>query len=121
MKLPDYFEALNRDFRYQLTCIGGFAPVYVAQEINQNQFRIDGGTPGLKVSWQITGIRQDAYAQAKPIVVEEAKPAEEQGLYLFPAGFGASEEKQIGHSSRPASALDAQKPPAAIPNDQPSK
>src|SRR5262249_4097207 len=25
--LPDWFEALNKDFRYQLTCIGGYAPV----------------------------------------------------------------------------------------------
>src|SRR5262249_49947693 len=47
--LPDWFEALNRDFRYQLTCIGGFAPVYVAQEIAGNRFRIAGGKTGQKV------------------------------------------------------------------------
>jgi hypothetical protein len=121
VRLPDYFEALNRDFRYQLTCIGGFAPVYVAQEITQNQFRIDGGTPGLKVSWQITGNRKDAYAQAHPIVVEEPKPAEEQGLYLYPAGFGAGEEKGIGHLSRPALKPRPQDPSGAIPNSQPGK
>jgi hypothetical protein len=48
--MPDYFEALNLDFRYQLTCIGGFAPVYVAEEIASNQFKIAGGKPGLKDS-----------------------------------------------------------------------
>jgi hypothetical protein len=31
IQLPDWFEALNQDFRYQLSCIGGFAPVYVAR------------------------------------------------------------------------------------------
>ena len=33
--LPDWFEALNKDFRYNLTCIGGFAKVYVAKEIKK--------------------------------------------------------------------------------------
>lgn len=26
IELPEWFEALNRDVRYQLTCIGGVAP-----------------------------------------------------------------------------------------------
>jgi hypothetical protein len=75
--LPAWFQALNRDFRYQLTCIGGFAPVYIADEIAGNRFRIAGGSPGLKVSWQVTGVRQDAYAVAHPFVVEQDKPAGE--------------------------------------------
>jgi len=40
--LPDWFGALNRDFRYQLSCIGAFAPVYIAEEISNNQFKIAG-------------------------------------------------------------------------------
>lgn len=59
VQLPAWFEALNRHFRYQLTGIGGYAPVYIAAEIHGNQFKIAGGKPGLKVSWQVTGIRQD--------------------------------------------------------------
>ena len=89
--LPDWFEALNRDFRYQLTTIGGFAPVFIAEEIANNQFKIAGGTPGLKVSWQVTGIRQDAWANDHRIPVEEQKPPEEVGTYLYPEGFGASQ------------------------------
>ncbi len=88
VQLPDWFGALNRDYRYQLTCIGGAALVYVAEEIKDNRFKIAGGNPGLKVSWQVTGIRQDAYANAHRIVVEEEKPAEERGKYLHPAEFG---------------------------------
>ncbi len=121
VKLPDYFGALNRDFRYQLTCISGFAPVYVAQEITQNQFRIGGGNPGGKVSWQVTGVRQDVYAKEKPIVVEEFKPAEQKGLYLYPAGFGAGEEKGIGYPSRPETAPGAQDRSGARPDDPASK
>lgn len=86
--LPDWFEALNKDFRYQLTCIGGFSPVYVADEIAKNKFRIAGGREGLKVSWQVTGVRKDAWANNNRIQVETAKPADEQGTYLYPQGFG---------------------------------
>jgi len=71
--LPAYFEALNRDFRYQLTPIGGFAPVYVAQEIKHNIFKIAGGKPSLRVSWQVTGVRHDAYADKHRIAVETPK------------------------------------------------
>jgi hypothetical protein len=96
IKLPDWFEALNRDFRYQLSCVGGFAPVYVAKEIENNTFRIAGGTSGLKVSWQVTGVRHDAYAEAHPSPVEVEKPAGERGHYLHPELFGASPDKEVG-------------------------
>jgi hypothetical protein len=90
VQLPDWFEALNRDFRYQLTSIGGFAPVYIAEKIQGNRFKIAGGTPGLEVSWQVTGVRQDAYANAHRILVEEDKPTAEQGRYLHPELYGQS-------------------------------
>ena len=95
VELPDWFDSLNKDFRYQLTCIGGFAPVYVAQEIDSNQFRIAGGTAGLKVSWQVTGVRQDAYAKANPMQVEVDKQDSERGQYLHPAVFGLPETRNV--------------------------
>ena len=87
--LPDYFESLNRDFRYQLTAIGTFAQATVAQEIQNNQFTIRTSKPGVKVSWQVTGIRQDAYAKAHRMKVEEEKPPSERGHYLHPELFDA--------------------------------
>jgi hypothetical protein len=95
VELPDWFEALNEEFRYQLTCIGGYAPVYIAQEVEDNRFQIAGGTPGLKVSWQVTGIRHDAYAEANRLPVEEDKPSQEQGAYLHPAAYGLPESAGI--------------------------
>ena len=92
VELPDWFEVLNGDFRYQLTCIGGYAPVYIVQEIQGNRFQIAGGTPGLKVSWQVTGIRQDPWAEANRIPVEVDKPAHERGTYLYPELYGQPEE-----------------------------
>ncbi|HKS25800.1 MAG TPA: hypothetical protein VJZ76_23620 [Thermoanaerobaculia bacterium] len=93
VELPAWFGALNRDFCYQLTCLGGHAPVFVAQEIQDNRFRIAGGIADLKVSWQVTGIRQDLWAKANPLIPEEAKPEAERGTFLHPELHGQSEEK----------------------------
>jgi len=90
--LPDYFEALNRDFRYQLTCVGEYAPVFIAETINNNKFKIAGGKPGLTVSWQVTGVRIDAFAEANRIKVEVDKPDEEKGKWLHPDIFGLGVE-----------------------------
>lgn len=91
--LPDWFEALNQDFRYQLTPIGGWAPLYVAQKIRGNRFQIAGGEPGLEVSWQVTGIRHDVWAEQNRIPVEQNKPADDKGLYLYPKGYGRPESE----------------------------
>ena len=94
VELPQYFEALNRDFRYQLTSVGASQPrLYIASEVNGNRFKIAGGKANSKVSWQVTGIRQDAWANAHRIPTEEEKPLEKRGTYLHPDAFGASANK----------------------------
>ena len=92
VELPAWFEAINADIRYQLTCIGGYAPVYIGQEIQDNRFQIAGGEPGLKISWMVTAVRDDPYAQQHPPVVEQAKPEGERGTYLDPELYGQPEE-----------------------------
>jgi hypothetical protein len=97
--LPDWFESLNGDFRYLLTAIGAPQPrLYVAEEINGNRFKIAGGKPGAKVSWLLTGIRHDAYANAHRIAVEEDKPAAERGYYLHPEAIGQPETKGVKYA-----------------------
>lgn len=81
--LPDWFEALNRDFRYQLTVIGSFAQAMVAQRISGNRFTIRTSEPHVEVSWQVTGIRDDPYARANPIEIESPKPEDLVGTYDF--------------------------------------
>ena len=95
VELPDWFEALNRDFRYQLTVIGQFAQAIVVKKVDKNRFTIKTNKPAVEVSWQVTGIRQDAYANAYRIPVEEMKPRQEQGHYLHPELFGAGAEKSL--------------------------
>ena len=88
VRLPAYFEALNRDFRYQLTVIGQFAQAIVARKIEGNTFVIKTNRPRVEVSWQVTGVRRDAYADANRIRVEAEKPERERGTYLHPEAFG---------------------------------
>ena len=119
IELPDWFGILNKDFRYQLTAIG--APgsnLYIAEEVsdttitntnysssksssnknnNNSRFKIAGGTSGMKVSWQVTGIRKDPWANANRIRVEQDKPDNERGYYLHPDLYSQPEEKGISH------------------------
>jgi hypothetical protein len=100
--LPDWFGALNKEFRYQLTAIGAPGPgLYIAQEITGDRFRIAGGSKGMKVSWQVTGIRKDAYANAHRIPVEEAKSEKERGYYRNPELFNQPEEKGLEWALHP--------------------
>ncbi|MGB7923357.1 MAG: hypothetical protein WCF57_08940 [Pyrinomonadaceae bacterium] len=99
--LPRYFQSLNREFRYQLTVIGEFAQAIIAREIKGNRFTIKTDKPNVKVSWQVTGIRKDAWAEAHRIPVEEDKPEREQGFYLHPELFNQPEERSVEWALRP--------------------
>jgi hypothetical protein len=104
VNLPDYFEALNGDFRYQLTVIGQFAQAIVAKKISANRFVIRTNRPNVEVSWQVTGVRHDAYANRYRIPVEEDKALAEQGYYLHPEVFGQPESKSISAAGKSAPA-----------------
>ena len=95
--LPDWFQALNRDFRYQLTVIGRFAQAIVAREVEDNRFTIQTSVPNVKVSWQVTGIRRDAFADKHRIPVEEDKSPDERGTYLHPEEHGRPRDQGLDH------------------------
>jgi hypothetical protein len=82
--LPSYFQALNRSFRYQLTPFRSFSRAIVWREIRGNRFVIRTEDPRVKVSWQVTGVRHDRYANAHRVVAEEDKTGSERGRYLNP-------------------------------------
>jgi hypothetical protein len=118
IELPDWFGILNKDSRYQLTAIGAPGPnLYIAEEIseattttnysnssssgnnnnNNSRFKIAGGASGMEVSWQVTGIRRDPWANTNRIQVEEDKPDKERGYYLHPDLYDQPEERGISH------------------------
>jgi hypothetical protein len=99
--LPTWFESLNTDFRYQLTIVGRKAQAWISQEVQNGKFSISTDTPNVKVSWQITAVRQDAYAKAHPLIAEQEKPANERGYYIHPELFGQPEQRQTEWGRRP--------------------
>jgi hypothetical protein len=110
VQLPTYFGALNKDFRYQLTPIGGPMNLYIASKVdNNNQFKISGGTPNAEVSWTVTGTRQDPFANANRITPEVDKTPEQVNTYLHPELYG-----------QPASQTMDKPPPEATTPSGPS-
>lgn len=102
VQLPDWFEALNRDFRYTLTAIGAPGPnLYVAEKMANHQFKIAGGQPGAEVSWQVSGVRSDAYMKKHPMQVEVEKTETERGHYLHPELYSQPEEKSLDSARHP--------------------
>ncbi len=93
--LPSYFEAENINFRYQLTAIGQSAQVFILEEIANNAFKIKSDKPGVKVSWQVTGVRNDEYAKQNRIVPEVEKSQADKGKYLNPELYGKGNESAI--------------------------
>jgi hypothetical protein len=103
IEMADWFDALNRDFRYHLTPIGAPGPnLHIAQEMIERTFRIAGGTPGMKVSWQVTGIRQDPFANENRIQVEAVKEDFNKGKYIHPREW----EKALGLTGLQSVILD---------------
>jgi hypothetical protein len=102
--LPAWFEAENTDFRYQLTVIGRKAQAWIAEEVGHGQFKIASDATNTKISWQITGVRQDSYAKAHPLVVEQTKPASERAGAAHPE-FGqpaSAADRVFEHPALPA-------------------
>lgn len=96
VQLPEYFQAENIDYRYQLTVLGTFAQAIVSKEIADNTFTIKTNMPNVKVSWQVTGVRNDIWAQ-KHRIVDVVDKAENRGKYLHPELYNLPETDRINY------------------------
>ena len=101
VQLPDYFNTLNKEYRYQLTVIGSFAQAIISKEVNGNSFEISTNQPNVKVSWQVTGVRQDPWANKNRIPNEVEKAAKDKGMYLNPDLYNQPESRRIGYTPEP--------------------
>ncbi|MEX2483819.1 MAG: hypothetical protein WED10_04650, partial [Brumimicrobium sp.] len=93
VELPEYVELVNKDFRYNLTVIGTFAQAIVGEEVSGNKFLIRTDEPNVKVSWELTGVRNDPYMQQNPYQTEVDKEGEEVGVYMNPELYSQPKEK----------------------------
>jgi hypothetical protein len=114
--LPDWFESENADFRYQLTVISGqFAQAVISKKVAHNQFTIGTNAPRVEVSWMLTAKRNDPYAKAHAMVVEQEKPATQRGTYMHPELYGQPESKRTGGPRQPQGSLQEVPTAAAKP------
>jgi hypothetical protein len=97
VELPGYFDAVNANFSYQLTPVGGYAPLFIKQKITDGQFVIAGGEPGMEVSWSVYAERNDPYLQQHPEhrAVEPEKEDWNKGRYLMPHLYNQPDSKRI--------------------------
>jgi len=94
--LPDYFEAINQHPRYLLTPIGAPMPnLHVAVEVTGNRFKIAGGAPNGRVSWEIKATRNDPWIQRYGYHTTPEKLPQHQGKYLHPELYGHSPERRV--------------------------
>lgn len=100
VELPEYYMAINIDPRYQLTAIGAPAPMlHVASEIVDNEFRIAGGQAGMRVSWEVKAVRNDAFVAQLGAPIEREKTGVEKGHYLQPSLYGQPESMGLDRAS----------------------
>ncbi len=101
VELPEYYEDINKNPSYNLTPVGGFAQLYIKEEISNGKFVIGGGTEGLKVSWTIYAERNDPYAAQHPEkrAVELEKREGQKGRYFMPDLYNQPVEKKLIQTS----------------------
>ena len=100
VELPEYFTAVSTEYKYQLTVVGQFAQAIIGEEIRGNAFTIKTDKPNVKVSWQVVGLRNDAFARTKQLQVEKAKLPEDVGKYLHPGAHGYGPERGVDWKNR---------------------
>ena len=115
VQLPDYFEAINKDFRYQLTVVGTFAQAIISKEVSNNKFEIATSLPNVKVSWEVKGVRNDARMQRTPFVAVQEKPAAQKGKYWDPSSHNQPESKGVSYDANLSSSLQDVKISTAKP------
>ncbi|MGB2704525.1 MAG: hypothetical protein WBC81_12720, partial [Chitinophagaceae bacterium] len=99
VSLPEYFEAINKDYRYQLTVIGSFAQAIINKEVSNNKFEIATSIPNVKVSWEVKGVRNDARMKMNPFTAVQDKPAAQRGKYLDPKSHNQPESKGVSYDA----------------------
>lgn len=101
VRLPDYFEKINKEPRYQLTVVDdsagpGFVQVKIARKIRDNRFLIMTSAPYVEVNWEVKATRDDLWMQRYGAPVEVEKSEAEKGRYQHPELYGLPADRGLG-------------------------
>ncbi|MBL0335072.1 MAG: hypothetical protein IPP73_07075 [Chitinophagaceae bacterium] len=110
VQLPDYFEAINKDFRYQLTVLGTFAQAIISKEVSNNHFEISTNQPNVKVSWEVKGVRNDARMQMHPFTAVAEKTPAQKGKYVDAESHHQPLSKGVSYDANLQSSLNDVQP-----------
>jgi hypothetical protein len=116
VNLPDYFGAINKDFRYQLTVVGTFAQAIISKEIVNNQFEVATSIPNVKVSWEVKGVRNDARMKKYPFVAQQDKSPFQKGKYWDPSVYNQPESKSVSFDKSQGTESSLSDTPPAVTN-----
>jgi hypothetical protein len=116
VNLPDYFGAINKDFRYQLTVVGTFAQAIISKEIVNNQFEVATSIPNVKVSWEVKGVRNDAHMKKFPFVAQQEKSTLQKGKYWDPSVYNQPESRSVSFDKSQDSQSSLNDTPPAVVN-----
>ncbi|WP_406335900.1 hypothetical protein [Streptomyces sp. NBC_00203] len=97
VELPAYVHVLNADVSYHLTVVGDVGTASVTEPLQDNRFGLRTDRPGAAVCWLLFGVRQDRWAQAHRIQVEEDKSDEARDRYLHPHLFEEGARPAYAH------------------------
>ena len=96
VKVPLLFARYHTDVRYQLTPLGHSTDLHVAVELDgRGRFVIAADQYGLRVSWQLTGVRSDPAALRQPLRVDATKPVRYRGRYVQPSLYGQPRSRSL--------------------------
>lgn len=91
VRLPDYYESINRDGLVQLTVVDSsndFVMAKVTHDISSGKFQLRTSKPGVRVNWRVEATRNDRWVQHSQIDPEPLKPRQFRGTYLAPELYG---------------------------------
>ncbi len=107
VQLPDYFDEINTNFKYQLTVIDDgdeFVMAKVTKEVAANRFQVRTSKPGTKVSWRVEADRNDLYVRAKRPTDIREKTGYEFGKYQHPELYGLPASRGMHFRQAPVAA-----------------
>lgn len=111
--LPEYFQDINANFKYQLAVVdnadaNGFAQAKVSKKIVGNRFQIRTSAPNTEVSWRIDADRNDLRIQTRRPVDVQDKVGAERGTYQHPEYYNKPAVR--GMDYRPKSVVRGENP-----------
>lgn len=93
--MESWFSAINSAVSMTVSAQGQSMPNLFWSEVDALTFKISGGAANGKVSWQMVGVRSDAWQKKNGKKVVLPKNAEQVGRFMNPEAYGKDESFSV--------------------------